>query len=403
MDDLFLDNAGAEETGPAAETTQQEADSGAENMQQETASRAESGMTRRQRHAKPRPSLFAANTLYLLAGAGLVLMQLLSEPLALLIAYLFPAISLEGLLLAVNSPYYILCLLLPVAVYAASHGAWESMRLSRLPKWRHLWRALLAAAVAVPLSSGISVLWYTVLQSFGLTIAEEGFHVPSTVTGLMLMLISLGVLPGVCEELAFRGMALGAWERRGTVRAMLISSLMFASLHGSVAGFPTQFLLGGVIAVMAVGSGSIYTGMIFHGVYNSLLLLIQFFSQNFLPVTEEDLAAAELMQTDTVAALGGAAGLAVIVVEAVLTGIAMYFLLRGIWPRKEKIDLTYGADDWERPEEREAVADEEPGVELVPRTRGQLDWHEFLVLLSAVVTVIFMYGQDFLNMLGGGA
>lgn len=398
MDDLFLDNTGSENAQP-------ETDFGAEGTQAEAGSRTESGLTRRERARRrdPRPSLFAANALYLLVAAGLVLMQLLAEPLALMMMYLFPMLSAEAILLTVNSLYYVGCLLLPAAVYAASRGTWKSMRLSRLPKWKHVWRALLAAAVAVPLSSGISMLWYMVLQSFGLTIVEEGFHVPSTWAGLGLMVLCLGVLPGVCEEIAFRGMALGAWERRGTVWAMLISSLMFASPHGSVAGFPTHFLLGCMIAVMAVGSGSIYTGMIFHGVYNSLLLLLQFFSQNFLPATAEDLAAAELMNTDVVAALGGGFGVAVTAIEAILMGVAMFFILRGIWPRKEKVDLSYSADDWERPEERTYEAEDESGVELIPRTRGQMEWQEFLVLLSAIVTVVFMYGQDFLNMLGGGA
>lgn len=409
MDDLFLDNAAAESAqaadNPPAESTQPETDSGAEGMRPEAGSRTEGGLTRRERARvrDPRPSLFAANAFYLLAAAGLVLMQPLSEPLTLMIMYLFPTLSVEAILLAVNSLYYVGCLMLPVAAYAASHGTWKSMRLSKLPKWKHVWRALLAAAVAVPLIPSLSSLWYMVLQSFGLTIVAESFHVPSTGTGLVLMVLCIGVLPGVCEELVFRGMVLGAWERRGTLWAMLISSLMFASLHGSVSGFPAHFLLGCAIAVITVGSGSIYTGMIFHGVYNSLLLLLQFFFQNFLPTTEEDLAAVELMQTDAAAALGGAYAVAVTVIEAILLGIAIYFILRGIWPRKEKIDLSYGEADWERPDERAYDWDDEPGVELVPRTRGQMEWPEFLVLFSGVVTVIFMYGQDFLNMLGGGA
>ena len=108
------------------------------------------------------------------------------------------------------------------------------------------------------------------------------------------------------------------------------------------------------------------------------------------------------MNTDVVAALGGGFGVAVTAIEAILMGVAMFFILRGVWPRREKVDLSYGADDWERPDERTYEAEDESGVELIPRTRGQMEWQEFLVLLSAIVTVVFMYGQDFLNMLGGG-
>ena len=86
-------------------------------------------------------------------------------------------------------------------------------------------------------------------------------------------LLFLGLLPAVCEELAFRGFILNGLRRRfspGT--AILISSFLFALAHMNVFQFLPAFVLGTVLGVLAVRSGSVLPAMVCHLCHNTLLI-----------------------------------------------------------------------------------------------------------------------------------
>ncbi len=84
-----------------------------------------------------------------------------------------------------------------------------------------------------------------------------------------------GVLPAVCEELAFRGFILTGLLRRfrpGT--AIVMSSFLFALVHMNVFQFLPTLLLGLVLGTLAWRSGSVLPGMVFHLMHNGLLILL---------------------------------------------------------------------------------------------------------------------------------
>jgi sodium transport system permease protein len=81
-------------------------------------------------------------------------------------------------------------------------------------------------------------------------------------------------LPAICEELTFRGFILTGLQRRFRPRtAVLLSSFLFALLHMNVFTFVPTFLLGVVLAYLTTRCGSILPSMLFHLLYNTLLLL----------------------------------------------------------------------------------------------------------------------------------
>ena len=327
---------------------------------------------------KRRPSIFAANTLFLLAAIGLMLTPFAVDPLIQLIRQRFPSTKVETLLLLASVCYYIPFLLVPALFYARRHIVWEAMRLEQPLAPSVAILASLAAILALPLGTDISALWSLALQKIGLALPESATHIPSTSSGLVLAVFYLGVLPGFCEEIAFRGFILSAWERRGRLRALLVSSVLFAALHGSIAGFPTQLLLGGIIGLIAVYSGTVYAGMIFHTLYNSLILISQYYVQNLLPSSPELEEAARLAGSDIFAYLGGGMGLLHLFLEMLLLAGLLYLLLRGVRRR--------GALPAAQAESGDA--------------RG-MSIQELMVLIAGIVTVLYLYGRDFLDMLGG--
>jgi sodium transport system permease protein len=88
-----------------------------------------------------------------------------------------------------------------------------------------------------------------------------------------MYLLAFVFLPAVCEELAFRGWILSGLRRRFPVwTAILISSLLFAFYHlNAFQALPT-FILGVVLGMLAVRSGSVFPGMLFHLLYNGMLI-----------------------------------------------------------------------------------------------------------------------------------
>ena len=80
--------------------------------------------------------------------------------------------------------------------------------------------------------------------------------------------------PAICEEFVFRGLFLGHLRRQGSDRrAVLWTAFWFALIHLSVFRFAPTFLLGVVLAVVVVRTGSLLPAVVLHLLYNGSLLL----------------------------------------------------------------------------------------------------------------------------------
>jgi sodium transport system permease protein len=94
----------------------------------------------------------------------------------------------------------------------------------------------------------------------------------ATVVDLILF---AAVVPAVCEELAFRGFILSGLRHLGHKwRAIIVSSIFFGFAHGLFQQSLVASLLGTLIAYMAVQTGSILPGIVFHVLHNSMQVLV---------------------------------------------------------------------------------------------------------------------------------
>jgi len=85
----------------------------------------------------------------------------------------------------------------------------------------------------------------------------------------------LAVLPAICEELAFRGFILSGLRHSGRPWfAIVLSSFFFGAVHSILQQSIATFLVGIVIAFLAVRTRSLFTTMVFHVVYNASALLL---------------------------------------------------------------------------------------------------------------------------------
>ena len=143
-----------------------------------------------------------------------------------------------------------------------------------LPRWQAL---AAAAALAVALQPVAMVLRDGVQRLYPISPeiqkSLEGVQAMFAQAGKGWILLVLALVPAVCEELAFRGFILSGFRRLGhRWRAIVTSAVFFGLMHGLLQQSILACLLGIVLGYIAVQTASILPGMLFHFLYNTLLL-----------------------------------------------------------------------------------------------------------------------------------
>jgi sodium transport system permease protein len=88
---------------------------------------------------------------------------------------------------------------------------------------------------------------------------------------LWQMLLVIALAPAICEELAFRGFILSGLRRMGHKwGAIVLSAVIFGMAHGILQQSLGATVVGIVIGYVAVKTGSLWPGVLFHFVHNSL-------------------------------------------------------------------------------------------------------------------------------------
>lgn len=133
---------------------------------------------------------------------------------------------------------------------------------------------VVAAGVGLVALSALAQLWGLLLNRIGVAGAESVLPSPSNSGQLVLALFAVGLFPAIGEELLFRGILLHNLEFRNTRLAVLLSGLLFGLMHGQLSALPVHLLLGVVLGILAVTTGSIWVPVIYHLAHNGLTLLL---------------------------------------------------------------------------------------------------------------------------------
>jgi ABC-type Na+ efflux pump permease subunit/membrane protease YdiL (CAAX protease family) len=148
----------------------------------------------------------------------------------------------------------------------------EVLGIRRLP-WQ-VWAAVLAA---VPASQVVAVAFFRIvstviptptdlLRQLGRQVAPEGLP-------MWQIYVFMAFLPAVCEELAFRGLLLhGLRHRFHPVVRCLVVGVVFGLFHYTLFRIAPTALLGVILTAIALMTGSIFPGLLFHVANNSLAI-----------------------------------------------------------------------------------------------------------------------------------
>ncbi|MGE0481787.1 MAG: ABC transporter permease subunit/CPBP intramembrane protease [Phycisphaerae bacterium] len=189
--------------------------------------------------------------------------------------------------------------------------------------------AALLAALCFGLSTWILVQQWLLYQQQFLPVNEDLQRAGAAIAELLqtvppvLVILAMAVVPGVAEELFFRGYALsGLRGAIGRVAAVFVVALAFAVYHHSIHRMFVTLALGLVLGALVIRGGSIWPAIVAHVMHNALLV-----AASTVRPLQEFLARQGFVTTDD----GGAAAAAVptpwLIGAAILFGAGMVLLL----------------------------------------------------------------------------
>jgi sodium transport system permease protein len=142
----------------------------------------------------------------------------------------------------------------------------------RAPAWKFVLLGCVLPLALHPLSNGLESWlekWF-----FGPpqdALVQVGKAMADPAIPLWLVFLGLAVAPGICEELAFRGFILSGFLRSARPAvAIVLSSIAFGVAHMVPQQVLNATLVGLVLGLLALRSGSLLPGILFHVTYNSL-------------------------------------------------------------------------------------------------------------------------------------
>ncbi len=128
----------------------------------------------------------------------------------------------------------------------------------------------------------VSSFWTTLLTLFGYNASGGAAEVSNLPVWLafLISVVSTSLLPGFGEEIAHRGMTLSNAKSNGLMRALLLSSLLFALAHLNIAQAGYAFVVGLILGSVTLITRSIFPAMIIHATSNFCSVYISYAGAN---------------------------------------------------------------------------------------------------------------------------
>jgi uncharacterized protein len=139
-----------------------------------------------------------------------------------------------------------------------------------------------------------------------------------TIGGLLFNIVLIGIIPGVGEELLFRGVIQKIFAKwtRSSHWAIWLTAALFSALHLQFYGFFPRMLLGAMFGYMLVWSGNLWLPILAHFINNATAVVAYYlYERQLIPVDPDELGT------------GSEYGFAIIISMAAIVG-AGYLLWR---------------------------------------------------------------------------
>lgn len=174
----------------------------------------------------------------------------------------------------------------------------------------------LGAAMVGSIASGAVTLLLE--AAFGVSPYMPDMPLPTGLAANIVYCVELTVAPAIFEELLFRGVVLQTMRRFGDGFALVVSSALFAMLHGNLVQGISTFCVGMVLGYFALRTGSLAIPMLAHFVNNAVALAATYLLEGM----SEQQAILLNMVVLGMYALLGVVGVVLMAARSVLGGLA---------------------------------------------------------------------------------
>ena len=133
------------------------------------------------------------------------------------------------------------------------------------------------------LNISISSFFGTIIRLCGyestpvIATASQGDY---SITAFLISVLSVAILPAICEETTHRGLLLKGFANLGIKKAIIFSSILFGLMHLNINQFFYATVLGFIIALTVVVSKNIIPAIIIHFMNNFLSVYFDFATNN---------------------------------------------------------------------------------------------------------------------------
>ena len=139
--------------------------------------------------------------------------------------------------------------------------------------------------IGIPIISIIQMVCSFAIEKMGVGVDVTetlGLFNYSGKFSIILIFLQVAILPAIFEELFVRKGIIGMLRKKGTIFAVIVSSLIFATIHMNLSQFIFAFLVGILFAIIRLKTNRMYPTMILHFINNGFAVIETLFYDHMI-------------------------------------------------------------------------------------------------------------------------
>lgn len=170
---------------------------------------------------------------------------------------------------------YLVILLPPLLYLRINNKDFRSFIPLEGAKLKDIFVVALIIIFSYPIAIILNFIGIILLEKYAKTI-ESPIPPLESMSSLFKYIFLIGITPGICEEILFRGFLLPAYSIMGKKRAILITAFLFGIFHFNLQNFLGPMYMGIVLGLIVWKTNSIYLSIMGHALNNIIALLLAF-------------------------------------------------------------------------------------------------------------------------------
>lgn len=187
-----------------------------------------------------------------------------------------PVVGFLGMVLIAQMGIYVL----PSVAFSLYMGA----DLKKVYKLNRVYPKQLALCIALFTLSQVTILFlHNLMDVFavvlGLKYEMSVYPTARSLSELVILVIAIGLIPPLCEDLLFRGFMLTGGEKNGPIFGIVFTAFSFAIWHDNPFRILELFYYALIAGLIVYYTNSIWTGIIIHVITNASYVVVSYYLQ----------------------------------------------------------------------------------------------------------------------------